>query len=81
MNQERMMWQGQRGEAEARRRELQAEIASIIRTMRLDLNPMIDPLQLAADDIHRAADRLVQLQCELREIEVKIARLAELLGG
>ena len=75
------MWQGQRGEAEARRRELQAEIASIIRTMRLDLNPMIDPLQLAADDIHRAADRLVQLQCELREIEVKIARLAELLGG
>ncbi len=75
------MWQGQRGEAESRRRELQAEIASIIRTMRLDLNPMIDPLQLAADDIHRAADRLVQLQCELREIEVKIARLAELLGG
>jgi hypothetical protein len=81
MNAERMMWQGQRSEAESRRRELQGEIAATVRAMRMELNPMLDPLQLAADDIHRAAARLVALQTELRDTEIRIARLTELLGN
>lgn len=81
MNAERMMWQGQRTEAEGRRRDLQAEIAQTVRTMRMDLNPMVDPLQLAAEDIHRAAERLLALQRELREVGVRIEQLNDLIGG
>lgn len=81
MNQERLMWQGQRAEAESRRRELQASIAGTVRQLRMDLNPMADPLDLEAQDIQRAAERLLAMQNELREVEARIAKLDELLGG
>jgi hypothetical protein len=81
MNQERLMWQGQRAEAENRRRGLQTEIAGTVRQLRMDLNPMVGPLELETADILRAATRLAEMQDELRGIEERIARLDELIGG
>lgn len=80
MNMERTMWRGQRTEAEGKRRACQAEIAQLVKTMRLDLNPLVDPSKLPAGDIRRSAERLERLQVDLRAIDEQIAQLDELLG-
>lgn len=81
MNMERTMWRGQRAEAESRRRDCQAEIAQLVKTMRFDLNPLIDPMKLPTEDIKRSAERLAVLQQQLRATEEQIAQLDDLLGG
>ncbi len=81
MNQERLMWRGQRSDAEGRLRDITTEMNGIVRTMRMELNPMLDVAQLDTDAVLRSAERLAELRTGLVATRDEIAKLDNLLAG
>lgn len=81
MNQERLIWKGQRSDAEARVRALSLEAAGIVRQMRFDLNPMSDIADMDTAGVARQAQRLDAIRFEVETVRAEIAKLDELLNG
>jgi hypothetical protein len=81
MNQERLIWKGQIQELDETKRELESEASGIIRTLRNNLNPMFNIRSMDVVLIKHQASRMHEIYEELKQIDLKLKDLDNLLNG
>jgi chromosome segregation ATPase len=79
MNAERLQMQGRLAEEKSKRHDIELEMRGLITQIRAQLDPLAEPYDIEADEVHVASRRLAELHAQLRALQEKIDRIERYL--